>query len=172
MQPRNSIRFTTGNLLIIVRARVVAVEFRTKTFQTKSLPMISFCRVLSAFTALCFLVLTLHSATAQKAAELAVDESLKSTPTANLFETPVRLTVNDLPLNADKQVMNIAPTLHDVDGDGKLELISGGVSGELGVHRKENASQDGDSAFKDDLAWGPRQVFEDTSGAAITLTNW
>ena len=68
--------------------------------------------------------------------------------------------------------MNISPTLYDVDGDGKAELIIGGVSGELGIHRNEKTSLDGDSTPKSDLAWGPRQVFEDSSGEAIKLTNW
>ena len=128
--------------------------------------MISLCRVLYASTLLWFLVLTLCSASAQEATELAVDGPLKSTPAADLFEAHVRLTVNDLPLNADKAVMNISPTLYDVDGDGNPELITGGVSGELGIHKSEDVSRDGD------LTWGPRQVFEDASGEAITLTNW
>ena len=97
---------------------------------------------------------------------------LESTLGTELFEAPVRLTVNDLPINANKEVANISPTLYDVDGDGKPELITGGVSGELGIHRSENVSQDGDSTFKGDPAWGPRQVFEDTSGEALTFTNW
>lgn len=96
-----------------------------------------------------------------------VDGPLKSTLIADLFEDPVRLTVNDPPINSDKKVTNIAPTLYDVDGDGKPELITGGVSGELGIHRSKNVSQDGG-----DLAWGSRQVFEDAAGEAITLTNW
>ena len=97
---------------------------------------------------------------------------LESTLGTELFEAPVRLTVNDLPINANKEVANISPTLYDVDGDGKPELITGGVSGELGIHRIENVSQDGDSTFKGDPAWAPRQAFEDTSGETITFTNW
>ena len=133
--------------------------------------MISHCRVLSAFAVVCLWSLTSCPVSAQEAVEL-VDGPLKPTPIADLFEAPVRLTVNDSPINADKKVTNIAPTLYDVDGDGKPELITGGVSGELGIHRSENVSQDGDSTFKGDPAWGPRQVFEDTSGEALTFTNW
>lgn len=129
--------------------------------------MISLRRVLSAITLLWLSALTLCSTSAQEA-----NGPAKSTPAAKLFEAPIRLTVNDLPINADKKVMNISPTLYDVDGDGKAELIIGGVSGELGIHRNENTSLDGDSTPKSDLAWGPRQVFEDSSGEAIKLTNW
>lgn len=128
--------------------------------------MVSHCRVLSATAVVCLWGLTLCPVSAQEAVGL-VDGPLKSTLIADLFEDPVRLTVNDSPINSDKKVTNIAPTLYDVDGDGKPELITGGVSGELGIHRSENISQDGG-----DLAWGSRQVFEDASGEAITLTNW
>lgn len=127
--------------------------------------MISHCRVLSAFAVVCLWGLTSCPVSAQEAVEL-VDGPLKPTPIADLFEAPVRLTVNDSPINADKKVTNIAPTLYDVDGDGNPELITGGVSGELGIHKSEDVSRDGD------LTWGPRQVFEDASGEAITLTNW
>ena len=133
--------------------------------------MISHCRVLSAFAVVCLWSLTSCPVSAQEAVEL-VDGPLKSTLIADLFEDPVRLTVNDSPINADKKVTNIAPTLYDVDGDGKPELITGGVSGELGIHRSKNVSQDADSAFKGDPLWGSRQVFEDAAGEAITLTNW
>ena len=101
-----------------------------------------------------------------------VDGPLKSTLIADLFEDPVRLTVNDSPINSDKKVTNIAPTLYDVDGDGKPELITGGVSGELGIHRSEKVSKAADSTSNSDPVWGPREVFEDASGEAITLTNW
>ena len=134
--------------------------------------MISLCRVLPTFAALCLVVLTLCSASAQEAVKLVANGPLKSTPTADLFEAPVRLMVNDLPLNADKEVTNIAPTLYDVDGDGKPELITGGVSGELGIHRSEKVSKAADSTSNSDPVWGPREVFEDASGEAITLTNW
>ena len=150
----------------------MTAEFRTETYQTMSLPMISPRRVLSAFTLLWLSALTVCSTSAQEPSELVANGRLKSTLGTELFEAPVRLTVNDLPINANKEVANISPTLYDVDGDGKPELITGGVSGELGIHRSENVSQDGDSTFKGDPAWGPRQVFEDTSGEALTFTNW
>ena len=155
--------------MIIVSVRVIAAEVVFYTSDPPDyivLPMISLCRVLPALTVLFLLALTLRAASAQEAVELTVDQPLKSPPTAELFEAPILLMVNDLPLNADKKVTNISPTLYDIDGDGKPELIVGGVSGELGIHRNENASQAGDPV------WGPRQVFEDASGEAITLTNW
>ena len=134
--------------------------------------MTSLFRILSAFAVLCLLVLTLRSTSAQESVKLAVDKPLNSPPATELFEAPVRLTVNDIPINTDKKVTNISPTLYDVDGDGKPELIIGGVSGELGIHRGENISEDADAALKGDPAWGSRQAFEDAAGDAITLTNW
>ena len=133
--------------------------------------MVSHCRVLSATAVVCLWGLTLCPVSAQEAVEL-VDGPLKSTLIADLFEDPVRLTVNDSPINSDKKVTNIAPTLYDVDGDGKPELITGGVSGELGIHRSEKVSKAADSTSNSDPVWGPREVFEDASGEAITLTNW
>ena len=134
--------------------------------------MISLFRILSAFAVLCLLVLTLRSTSAQQSVKLAVNKPLNSTLDTELFEAPVRLTENDIPINTDKKVTNISPTLYDVDGDGKPELIIGGVSGELGIHRDESISENADSALKSDPAWGSRQAFEDAAGDAITLTNW
>jgi len=134
--------------------------------------MISLCRVLTVFAVLCLSVLTLRSAPGQESVKLAVDKPLDSATTAELFEAPVRLMLNDLPINTDKKVTNISPTLYDVDGDGKPELIIGGVSGELGIHRSENVSQGTGSPLKSDPVWGACREFEDSAGDVITLTNW
>ena len=134
--------------------------------------MVSLQRVLLVFIVLWPLILSARSTSAQETKDLAVGTPLNSAATADVFEAPVRLTVDDAPLNADKKVMYISPTLHDVDGDGKPELIIGGVSGELEIHANTNVAQDGSSALQGDPIWGPRETFEDSSGKAIRITNW
>ena len=133
--------------------------------------------LVSTVTVLWLLVLTLSLASAQDTVEMATaveteTQPLNSAATVEIFEAPIRLTVNDLPLNHDNEVMYISPTVHDVDGDGKPELIIGDVTGALGIHRNENGSRDDQSASGGDPVWGPRQTFEDSTGEPIKLTNW
>lgn len=134
--------------------------------------------IVSAVTMLWLLVSALSFASAQdavemtKATETTETQSLNSAATVEIFEAPLRLTVDDMPLNHDNKVMYISPTLHDVDGDGKPELIIGDVTGGLGFHKNEKVSGEDQSASGDDPVWGPRQTFEDSTGEPIKLTNW
>ena len=134
--------------------------------------------LVSVVTVFWLLVSTLSLAPAQsaievdRAAENVETRSHNRAPTVEIFEAPIRLTVDDMPLNHDNKVMYISPTLHDVDGDGKPELIIGDVTGALGFHKIENGSRGDQSASGGDLVWGPRQTFEDSSGEPIKLTNW
>ncbi len=85
---------------------------------------------------------------------------------ADLFEAPVRVMAQDDFLNADGKTRFLSPALHDLDGDGREELVLGSLMGRLVVHRDLNASGDGDRA------WGPPERFLGHSGEPIRTSNW
>ena len=86
--------------------------------------------------------------------------------TASLFEPPVRVMANGEILSATGGERFLSPALHDLDGDGRAELVLGSLMGKVGLHRNLNTSGKGDAV------WGPREDFLGASGKPIRTSNW
>ena len=82
-----------------------------------------------------------------------------------LFEAPVRLTVDGKPLQQANDRFP-SPAIYDIDNDGVNELIIGGLRGKVEVF--ENSS----SSTKGDPIWEAGEPLEDSDGKSIELTNW
>ena len=82
-----------------------------------------------------------------------------------LFEAPVRLTVDGKPLQQANDRFP-SPAIYDIDNDGDNELIIGGLRGKVEVF--ENSS----NATKGDPIWEAGELLEDSDGKSIRLTNW
>ena len=82
-----------------------------------------------------------------------------------LFEAPVRLTVDGKPLQQSSDRFP-SPAIYDIDNDGDNELIIGGLRGKVEVF--ENSSR----STKGDPIWEAGELLEDSDGKSIRLTNW
>lgn len=75
------------------------------------------------------------------------------------FEKPVELFANGASINS---VMYPSPTLYDLDGDGKRELVIGDIFGSIHAC----VQQDGKTA------WGEMVKLESVDGKPLKLNNW
>ena len=82
-----------------------------------------------------------------------------------LFEAPVRLTVNGKPLQQANDRFP-SPAIYDIDNDGDNELIIGGLRGKVEVFENSSSSTTGDPI------WEAGELLEDSDGKSIRLTNW
>lgn len=85
---------------------------------------------------------------------------------SNLLECPVRISVNDAPLNSMAKKRFPSPAIFDVDRDGSKELVIGELMGEVGVYANLNTSGAGEPV------WGPRKPLNDSKGDPIVTANW
>lgn len=77
------------------------------------------------------------------------------------FAAPIRLTAGDEPLGT--ALPYPSPRLHDIDGDGDLEMVLGDLRGR--VHVAERAAGD------DPAAWGELRPFK-SGERALKFNNW
>jgi len=82
-----------------------------------------------------------------------------------LFEAPVQIKSQGQAINARNQIHEISPAVLDIDGDGKNELLVGGLSGEIVVFRDNS---DGQTA---DPVWGKGRKFK-VEGKTFQIPNW
>jgi len=93
--------------------------------------------------------------------------SPRNTPFGSgIFNHPVRINVNDAPLNAVAKKRFPSPAIFDVDDDGKAELVIGDLMGSLGFYENVNTSETGDPV------WGSREELKGISGKPIRTSNW
>lgn len=83
--------------------------------------------------------------------------------TAQTFEAPVQLKAGDAPLGhklgtADR--LYPSPALHDLDGDGKIEMVIGDLRGSLTVSTR---TKDG---------WGEEKTLNGADGKPLKFSNW
>lgn len=62
------------------------------------------------------------------------------TPFADQLAAPVRLEVDGEPIDSINDIGHSGPALHDLDGDGKLELLVGNFRGHIDVFSREESS--------------------------------
>jgi len=96
----------------------------------------------------------------------ALEASAIASDDPGFFERPVRLTVDGKALNAVEKIRFPSPGIFDVDGDGKAELVIGGLMGSVGVYENLNKSE------KEDPVWSSREEFKDANGEEIETSNW
>ena len=85
---------------------------------------------------------------------------------STLFDQPVRIRVNDAPLNTEAKKRFPSPAIFDVDGDGSNDLVIGDLMGGVGVYANLNTSGAGDPV------WGLRKALKDSKGESILTPNW
>ena len=83
-----------------------------------------------------------------------------------IFESPIRISKDGKPLNAEAKTRFPSPGIFDVDGDGAAELLIGGLTGSLDVYENQNTSGKGDPE------WGSREPLKDAKGEKIRTSNW
>lgn len=102
-----------------------------------------------------------------KTISIAIPENVSTRPNSqNIFESPVRLSVDGAPLNALAKKRFPSPGIFDVDDDGKAELVVGSLMGSVGVYENLNSSETGDPV------WSSREALKDSKGKQIRTSNW
>lgn len=82
------------------------------------------------------------------------------------FSTPVLLIADGELLNTSAGQNYVSPAMYDVDRDGDLELITGGVGGRIRVYENENNDQGGTPV------WTDVGFLRTTSGEKVMAKNW
>ncbi|MEM7261845.1 MAG: hypothetical protein AAF488_07610 [Planctomycetota bacterium] len=94
---------------------------------------------------------------------LTLSGSLVAGNTDSMFEAPVRLLVDDQPVNSKANALYPSPVLIDIDLDGRAELVVGDLWGHLRVY--ENTTTDGEPTWT-----GPAKLQAD--GKELKVSNW
>lgn len=117
---------------------------------------------------------TAESTTAGSASSQPAETAAKADPkppaeppkfTNAYFEAPLRLMVDDQPLNSLAKQMYPSPAMYDVDNDGQQELIVGDIFGRLNVYENKN---EGDG----DPVWNKHYALKSADGENIKVSNW
>ncbi len=95
---------------------------------------------------------------------IAIPEKEQTDP--SIFESPVRINADGVPLNSVAKTMFPSPAIFDVDGDGQAELVIGSLMGSVGVYENLNTSGTGDPA------WGKHESLRGADGSQIRTSNW
>lgn len=80
------------------------------------------------------------------------------------FEAPVRLMVDDVPLNVAASQMYPSPAMFDVDDDGEVELVTGDIFGSLNVYENTGTGKE--------PVWASHTPLESCEGKPIKVSNW
>ncbi|MDP7033286.1 MAG: hypothetical protein QF752_02210 [Planctomycetota bacterium] len=80
---------------------------------------------------------------------------------ASRFGAPEELTANGKPIRG---ISYPSPTLHDIDGDSRRELLIGDLRGYIHVSQPNKDSSD--------LKWSERQKLNAADGKPLKLNNW
>jgi hypothetical protein len=80
-----------------------------------------------------------------------------------LFEPPVRLLSEGMPLNQQEKLLYPSPVLCDIDGDGQTELVVGDLWGKLRVYPP--------AGKRGELTWGKGTVLK-AQGKDLVVPNW
>ena len=82
---------------------------------------------------------------------------------ADELADPVRLVVGDAPIDCAADVGHAGPALHDLDGDGRRELLGGNFRGHIDVYERDEASTS--------PAWRVRGRLK-AAGEDFAVPNW
>ena len=85
---------------------------------------------------------------------------------SNLLDQPIRIRLNDAPLNSAAKKSFPSPAIFDADGDGSEDLVIGDLMGGVGVYANLNTSGVGDPV------WSSRKDLSDATGNPVTTPNW
>jgi hypothetical protein len=80
-----------------------------------------------------------------------------------LFEPPVRLTSEGVPVNQTEKLLYPSPVLLDLDGDKQPELVVGDLWGKLRVYPANGK--------RGELAWGKGKNLQ-VNGTDLKVPNW
>jgi len=105
--------------------------------------------VLASAIGICFFTACSGSSSASLNTSLTKAKNVVNS--SNLLDRPIRISVNDAPLNSKAKKMFPSPAVFDVDGDGSKELVIGDLMGGVGVYANLNTSGAGEPV------WGPRK---------------
>ena len=94
------------------------------------------------------------------------EEAAQPSAKVSMFAPPVRLMVNDEPLNTVAQLRFPSPALYDIDNDGQEELVVGSLMGQISVYENTNTTGKGDPI------WGSSKSIKDSSGKLMRSKNW
>jgi hypothetical protein len=89
---------------------------------------------------LCGFVAALAAITAFGAG--ALSSSTKDDPSNSVFQRPVRLMAAGAVIDSGPQWAHSGPCLHDVDGDGRRDLLVGDFSGQFRLYRNVGTDQE------------------------------
>jgi len=120
--------------------------------------------VLASAIGICFFTACSGSSSASLNTSLTKAKNVVNS--SNLLDRPIRISVNDAPLNSKAKKMFPSPAVFDVDGDGSKELVIGDLMGGVGVYANLNTSGAGEPV------WGPRKPLYDSKGDPIVTANW
>ena len=82
---------------------------------------------------------------------------------ADELADPVRLVVGDAPIDCVADIGHAGPTLHDLDGDGRQELLVGNFRGHVDVYER--------NATSTSPAWRRRGRLK-AAGEDFAVPNW
>jgi len=82
------------------------------------------------------------------------------------LSTPELLMAEGELLNTTADQHYVSPGMHDIDNDGDLELVTGGVAGKVRVYENENKDQNGQPV------WIDAGFLHTTSGEDVMGMNW
>jgi hypothetical protein len=97
------------------------------------------------------------------AAAVTVTLTARAGPPRALFEPPVRLTSEGLPINQREKLLYPSPVLLDLKGDGQKVLVIGDLWGKLRVYPA--------TGKRGDLNWGKGKNLQ-VKGKDLAVPNW
>lgn len=82
----------------------------------------------------------------------------------SLFEPPVRLMSEGVPINQKEQLLYPSPVLLDLNGDKQPKLVVGDLFGNLRVYPALGK--------RGDMAWGKGKNLQQANGKELKVPNW